>query len=69
MNCSSRDIGAENGVWNRCLRREDFASAKCFSGELAHLGPRWSVIYMLYENTRVFYRSFQCSDPINRKRS
>ena len=64
MNCSSRDNGAESGVLNRCLRQEDFANVKCFSGDLADLGPRWSVIFVLCENTRVFYRSFQGSDQL-----
>ena len=41
VNCSSRDDdGAINDVWNLCVRQEDFASVKCFLGELADLGPR-----------------------------
>ena len=39
VNCSSRDDnGADIGGWNRCVRQEDFASVKCFSGELADVG-------------------------------
>ena len=39
VNCPSRDgNGADIGVWNRCVRQEDFASVKCFSGKLNDLG-------------------------------